>query len=194
MAYKTSDNIYIRTNYRGYITPLGMSGPVVIPLKCDVATVMKLVMGGMEVFQVNPDTQYSVLLTLSNILDDTKIYPKPQVDPFNVGKATTVTETKGVVPPTRPVTPPPLVSETVTGSAENQASDENEAEDNAEELKSEENELVQQATNQHLTKAQKRRLRQMQQQAAQAETAHAVETNTTEEADSSDEESTPTEE
>ena len=175
MAYKTTDRIYIRTNYRGFITPLGMSGPIVIPLSCEVSDVMKMVMGGMEVFEVNPATKYSVPITLNNILDETKIFPKPAVDPFNIGKATVVTETAGVVPPARTVTPPPLVSESITGTVIKEEAETLEGSEEAEtsEIESNANELVQMAANgQHLSKAQRRKLRQQQQHQAQQSATH----------------------
>lgn len=110
--YKQNDYIYIRTNYRGWVAQLGMSGPIVNPLRCKVSDVITMLMNGMPVFQVQPNTGKSIELTISNIMDDQK-FNAPQLSMekrHNVGQPLVTNTTKGIIPPVNPINQKPIVS------------------------------------------------------------------------------------
>lgn len=117
--YSKTDYIHIRTNYRGFIPPLMQAGPIVNPLRCKVGDVISLIMGGMQVYQVDPPSGQSVLLTTENVLDDTKFIKKRIAKDAGLENVPPVIDVIGIPKEKEPskeevVNIPPVVEETPT--------------------------------------------------------------------------------
>lgn len=72
MAYKKTDQIFVRTLHMGYIPHLKTSGPIVNPIKVDVATCHSMILSGIDLYELDPATKMTIKLTASNLYDDKK--------------------------------------------------------------------------------------------------------------------------
>lgn len=61
------ERIFIRTNHRGYIPQLRMQGPIVTPIPVTRADAHKLIIAGIDVYQIDPVTKMATKLDLQSV-------------------------------------------------------------------------------------------------------------------------------
>lgn len=91
MNKKNDRKILITCPKVGFIPHLGMQGPIPNPLRVDYTTCVNMIIAGVSLYEVDPATRNTVLLTLDNIDDEnkfgTKVAPSiAKVDLKEVGK------------------------------------------------------------------------------------------------------------
>lgn len=67
-----NEKIFVRVMKNGYIQQLGICGPIPNPIKVSRALAHSMVVGGVEVHEVNPITKATKKLTIHNIFSDDK--------------------------------------------------------------------------------------------------------------------------
>lgn len=93
------ERIFIRTNHRGYIPQLRMQGPIITPIPVTRADAHKLIVAGIDVYQIDPVTKMATKLDLQSVFPG-------EGDPVKKEEtATSVTSTPNVSSePVKPVT------------------------------------------------------------------------------------------
>lgn len=72
MAYTSKTMIYVLSKQTGYLPALRQQGPIVNPLKVTVAVAKRALITQIELYEFDPKSGKAVLLTLKNLMDDTK--------------------------------------------------------------------------------------------------------------------------
>lgn len=67
-----NDQIFVRVMKNGYIQQLGICGPIPNPIKVSRALAHRMVVGGVEVHEVDPITKMTKKLTIHNVFSDEK--------------------------------------------------------------------------------------------------------------------------
>ena len=67
-----NDQIFVRVMKNGYIQQLGICGPIPNPIKVSRALAHRMVVGGVEVHEVDPVTKMTKKLTIHNVFSDEK--------------------------------------------------------------------------------------------------------------------------
>lgn len=78
MPKPREEYMHILCRDRAYLAPLGQMGPIVHPLKVNKKAVVKLLINGCTVYEVNPATGATVELTLTNINDNSRFEKQSQ--------------------------------------------------------------------------------------------------------------------
>jgi hypothetical protein len=104
--YKKTDQIFIQTNFNGYIRALGMSGPIPNAYGVPAAIAYQMVVDGIETYEFDTVSKKTKKLTLNNVYDDKKfaesanatIAAATQTAPaaIDLGKTVTTTVSTGV--------------------------------------------------------------------------------------------------
>jgi len=92
MNKKNDRKILITCPKVGFIPHLGMHGPIPNPLRVDYSICLSMIISGVKVYEVDPITRNTVLLTLDNIDDTNKFAKKvtPVVNKVNLKSIETV--------------------------------------------------------------------------------------------------------
>jgi hypothetical protein len=70
-----ADNLFVISDYRGYIPHFNRYGPVYAPTKVSVALAIQMITSKIPLTEINPRTKQTVRLTLQNLFDENKFAP-----------------------------------------------------------------------------------------------------------------------
>ena len=73
-----TEKIFVKVMRNGYIPQLGISGPIVNPIKITRAQAHAMIVAGIAVYQYFPENQYTEKLTLQNVFGKPEKASKPE--------------------------------------------------------------------------------------------------------------------
>jgi len=78
-----SDMVWVRVIKAGYISQLGMQGPIPNPIKISRDVAYSMIVSGIDVFEVDPVTKEVTKLTIQNVFRKPEIVNEPKKEEFS---------------------------------------------------------------------------------------------------------------